>query len=566
MQVIIDQLLITVSKDMTILEAARCAGVDIPHLCYHEDQSIKANCRVCIVELKGSNKLVCACSTRVWEGMEVVTTSKKIRSMQRGILELILANHEKDCLNCLRGGNCELQALCERFQIDDTSLEPCADRLPTDSSSGVLVREPSKCIKCGRCVEVCQEVQNVNVLTHSQRSTDFTIAPAYNFDLIDTECVFCGQCSAVCPTGAIVEYDDSLKVWDALENKSLHVIVQVAPAVRVSIGDYFGLASGTEVTGKLVTALRRLGFAKVFDTNFTADLTVMEEAYELIYRLEHNGVLPMLTSCSPGWVNYIQKKYNHLTPHLSTCKSPQQMFGALSKSYYADKINQPANTIFTVSIMPCTAKKQEAKAFKLYESNLQEVDVVLTTRELARMFKQAGILVQEQSISNFDNPFGIGSGAGVLFGTSGGVMEAALRTAYETLNKSELKTLEFKAVRGLEGFKETEVQVGDKRLNVAVVSGLGNARLILEQIDKGESPYHFIEVMACPGGCLGGGGQPIRSNKGVKVARKDALYVLDQKQEIRKSHINPAIITLYDEWLLHPLSEKSHHYLHTKND
>lgn len=568
-QLTIDHKTIQVPEGTTVLEAAKKVAVNIPHLCYHPDQEIKANCRICVVEVKGSRKLSAACSTRVWEGMEVLTNTRKVRDMQRGILELMLANHNQDCLKCHRNGNCELQDLCERFNISRTHLEDAVDALPLDNTNPSLVRDSSKCIKCGRCVEACQNVQEVHVLTHSHRSTRFNIAPAYEMPLEDTLCVFCGQCAAVCPTGAIVEKDDTDLVWEAIEDPSKHVIVQVAPAVRVALGDAFGLPKGEIVTGKTVAALRRLGFDQVFDTNFTADLTIMEESSELLSRLSQlskgeKAVLPMVTSCSPGWINYIEGVFDDLLDHLSTCKSPQQMFGALSKTYYAELKGLAPADIFTVSVMPCTAKKYEAARPEMISGGVREVDAVLTTRELARMIGSAGIEFAEIEEETFDTPFGIGSGAGAIFGATGGVTEAALRTAYEVVTGQELESLEFREVRGLEGIKEAEVAIGDEVvLRVAVANGLSNAKTLMMQIRRGESPYHFIEIMACPGGCLGGGGQPIRSTNEVREKRMDALYKIDEALTIRKSHKNPDVLKLYETWLGEPLGHKSHELLHT---
>jgi iron-only hydrogenase group A len=562
-QLKIDHKAISVPEGTTILEAARKVAVNIPHLCYHPDQTIKANCRICVVEVKGSRKLTAACSTQVWEGMEVLTNTRKVRDMQRGILELMLANHNQDCLKCHRNGNCELQDLCERFNISRTHLEDAVDALPLDNTNPALVRDSSKCIKCARCVEACQEVQEVHVLTHSHRSSRFNIAPAYEMSLEDTLCVFCGQCAAVCPTGAIVEKDETDLVWDAIEDPDKHVIVQVAPAVRVALGDAFDLPKGEIVTGKTVAALRRLGFEQVFDTNFTADLTIMEESHELIHRLTKGGTLPMVTSCSPGWINYIEGTFDDMLDHLSTCKSPQQMFGALSKTYYAELKGLDPKNIYTVSIMPCTAKKYEAARPEMTSGGVREVDVVLTTRELSRMIAAAGIEFAALEEDQFDNPFGIGSGAGAIFGATGGVMEAALRTAYETVTGKGLPSLDFNDVRGLEGIKEATVKLNELELKVAVASGLSNAKTLMNQIRRGESPYHFIEIMACPGGCLGGGGQPIRSTNDIKQKRMDALYEIDADLPIRKSHKNPDILHLYDTWLGEPLGERSHALLHT---
>ncbi len=562
--VTIDSKTLEVDAKLTILEAAKLAHINIPHLCYHPDQAVKANCRLCVVDVKGSRKLTPACSTVVRDGMVVETTTKRVYDMQKGVLELILANHDQDCLKCPRNGICELQELCKRFQISKSNLEDAVDdALPIDDSNPSIVRNSAKCVKCNRCVEACQKVQEANVLTYSHRSIHYNIAPAYEAPLKDTLCVFCGQCSAVCPVGAIVEKDDTQKVWDALHDPKKHMVVQVAPAVRVALGDAFHLPKGSIVTGKMVAALKRLGFDGVFDTNFTADLTIMEEGSELIDRVQNGGVLPMITSCSPGWINYIEGKHESKLAHLSTCKSPQQMFGALSKSYYAEIMDRKPEEIYTVSVMPCTAKKYECQRPEMVTNGVQEVDAVLTSRELARMIESAGIDFAALEEEPFDEPFGIGSGAGAIFGATGGVMEAALRTAYELLTGKPLGDINLTAVRGLEGIKEASVMVGELEVRVAVAHGLSNAEIIMRQIEEGNCPYHFIEVMACPGGCIGGGGQPIKSTMEVKGQRLDAIYQIDKSSVIRKSHKNPDVIALYDKFLGKPLGHKSHELLHT---
>lgn len=563
LQLTIDHQVVSVPKGTTILEAAHQCGVEIPHLCFHPDQSIKGNCRICMVAVKGSRKLSAACATPVWEGMEVQTHTRQVRDMQKGVLELILANHHQDCLNCQRNGNCELLSLCERFNVTRSPLMDAVEALPLDNTNPSLIRESAKCVKCNRCVEACQKVQTVDVLTHSHRSVHFNVTPAYNQALESTLCVFCGQCSAVCPTGAIVEKDDTEQVWEALEDPSRHVIVQVAPAVRVAIGDAFGMQPGAAMVGKLVTALKRLGFDGVFDTNFTADLTIVEESHELLHRLKNNGVLPMVTSCSPGWINFMEGRFSDLSAHISSCKSPQQMFGALSKTYYAELKGIDPASIYTVSIMPCTAKKYEAARPEMGREGYRDVDVVLTTRELARMIKGAGILFEEQKEQEFDAPFGLASGAGIIFGASGGVMEAALRTAHDVVLGRPMDNLAFTPVRGLEGVKEAAVTLGDVTLRVAAASGLSQARVLMEQIRSGESPYHFVEIMACPGGCLGGGGQPIGTTKIVKTARMESLYALDEAADIRMSHQNAWVHKLYEEYLGEPNGHKAHELLHT---
>jgi iron-only hydrogenase group A len=552
---------ISVPKEMTILDAAKLANIKIPTLCHHPDQKTKANCRICMVECGG--KLVPSCSTKVEEGMEIKTYTKFVREIQRGVLELILANHNQDCLKCIRNGNCELQDLSERFNISASSIdvEPSAHAI--DLSNPSMVRDYSKCVKCGRCIEVCSDVQNVNVLAAAHRGSHHEIVPRFDKKLADTECVFCGQCIKVCPVGAIYEKSDTEDVLEALENDDLHVIVQIAPAVRVSIGEEFGLDPGEISTGKIISSLKRLGFNKIFDTNFTADLTILEESTELLHRINNGGKLPLITSCSPGWINYIEGFNPDLLDHLSTCKSPQQMFGALSKTYYAEKTGLHPSKIFTVSIMPCTAKKSEANRPEMSTSGYIDVDKVLTTRELAKMIKSAGIDFKNIENEEFDAPFGLTSGAGAIFGATGGVMEAALRTVYEFVTGKTLNTLEFDSVRGLQGIKEAEVDLDGTKVKVAIAHGLKNASEILKDVQNGNSEYVFIEVMACPGGCIGGGGQPIEKDSTTIQKRIDGLYKVDMTSEYRKSHENPSINKIYEEYLGRPLGEKSHNILHT---
>ncbi|MCT4595207.1 MAG: NADH-dependent [FeFe] hydrogenase, group A6 [Anaeromicrobium sp.] len=559
----IDNKNVIVEENSTILEAAKKLHIHIPTLCYHPDQTIKANCRICLVETD-NKKLVPACSTKVKEGMNILTNSKFVREAQRGVLELILANHNQDCLKCIRNGNCELQTLCERFNISHNSLEGDAvESHPMDDFNPSIVRDYSKCIKCGRCVEVCSSIQNVNVLACANRSTSYEILPRFDKKLHETECVFCGQCIKVCPVGAIYEKDSINNVLNALDDPNMHVIVQIAPAVRVSIGEEFNLNPGEITTGKIVSSLKRIGFNKVFDTNFTADLTIIEEGHELINRIENGGVLPMITSCSPGWINYVETFAPDLIDHLSTCKSPQQMFGALSKTYYSQKTGIHPSKIFTVSIMPCTAKKFEANRKEMNSYGYVDVDSVLTTREFSKLIKSKGIDFRYIEDEQFDNPFGITTGAGAIFGATGGVMEAALRSVYELLTKESLSNIDFKDVRGTKGHKEAIVNINGTPIKVAVAHGLKNASVILDEIRRGKSDYAFVEIMACPGGCIGGGGQPINIDPKINEKRIDAIYEVDKNMEIRKSHENPAIKELYEDFLGEPLGELSHKLLHT---
>lgn len=555
---------ITVEAGTTLLEAAKKAGYFIPTLCNHPDQEIKANCRICVVEDKTAGKFVTSCSTMVYDGAEINTNTAEVRELQTGILELILANHPNDCLNCIRNESCELRQLCERFHIRNYNLESDIDVYPIDNTSGVLVRDRNKCIKCMRCVEACQETQMVGVLSPSYRSINTCISAGFDENYDQTLCTFCGQCSAVCPVGAIYEYDETEKVWEALNNPKKHVIVQTAPAVRVGLGEEFGMPRGSKVTGKMVAALKMLGFDKVFDTDFAADLTIMEEGTELLSRIKNGGTLPMITSCSPGWINYAEGFFPDLLDHLSTCKSPQQMFGAVAKTYYAKKSGIDPADIFTVSIMPCTAKKYESKRPEMTSSGYRDVDVALTTRELARLIKNAGIDFNNLEEENFDSIMGASSGAAVIFGATGGVMEAALRTVYEIVTEQTLEKLEFEDVRGLEGIKQATIDLAGTPVNVAVAHGLGNAHKIMEMVRNGEaSDYAFIEIMSCTGGCSGGGGQPVGANKSIKSRRIETIYNIDKEMPIRKSHENPEIKQLYEEFLGEPNSHLSHELLHT---
>ncbi len=547
-----------------IIEAAKQMNIDIPHLCYHPDQTIKAHCRMCMVEVVGQRKLQAACSTVVWEGMEVITDSKKVYDAQIGVLDLILSDHKQNCLSCARNGTCELQDLCRRFNRLVPELPDISSNAPLRIDNPSIVRDPSKCVKCGRCVKVCGEVQGCSALTQAGRSADFQITTAFDLPMDQTDCVLCGQCSLVCPVGAIVEVDNTNDVVHAIQDPSKHVVVQVAPSVRVGLGDEFGLEPGAVVTGKMVTALKMMGFDKVFDTNFSADLTIMEEGSELLDRLKNGGKLPMITSCSPGWVTYMEKHHPELCDNLSTAKSPQGMFGAVLKTYYAQRMGWDPHDIVSVSVMPCTAKKYEASRPELGRDGYQDVDIVLTTRELAKLIRYEGLDLSVLPESGFDSPLGTGSGAGAIFGATGGVMEAALRTAYEAYTGKTLARLEFEAVRNdVNAIREATIDLDGTPLKVAVANGLKNAEEIIRRVESGEANYVFIEIMACPGGCIGGGGQPIGTNNAVREARIKALYEIDRSLPLRKSHENPDINTIYEEFLGAPLSHRAHELLHT---
>ena len=559
----INNIPVEVPAGTMVLAAAKKIGIDIPHLCYHPDQAVKAKCRICSVEVKGSRKLSASCTTVVWEGMEVFTDTQLVRDTQVGILQLIMADHDKDCLTCPRNHRCELQELCARFNVQIPHVPDVTKKRTTENTNPAIVRNPSKCIKCGRCFRVCKDVQGVEALTFAGRSDNLIVTTPYNLPLEKTDCTLCGQCSLVCPTAAIVEKDDTQVVLDALQNPEKHVIVQVAPAVRVALGDAFGYEGGAIVTGQMVTALKMLGFDKVFDTNFSADLTIMEEGSELLHRIENGGKMPMLTSCSPGWINFIEKHYPNLLPHLSTAKSPMSMFGAIAKTYYAKHAGVPVKNIFTVAIMPCTAKKFEAARPEMGRDGMRDVDAVLTTREFIKLIHYVGLSFKDLPNSEFDSPLGVGSGAGAIFGATGGVMEAALRTVYEKVTGKEAKPLEFNDVRGFEGVKEATYDLGVRKVKVAVCHTLRNARKMMDRLEKGECDYDFIEIMACPGGCIGGGGQPYDTTNEIRKKRIASLYEIDKNLPYRKSHENPDIITLYKDFLGEPLSDTSHHLLHT---
>ena len=555
---------VTAKAGSTILEAARSAGIYIPTLCYHTDLMPDGNCRICSVEVKNQRTLCAACCYPVSEGMEVQTHTAKVRAARRMIVELMLANHPQECLSCAKNQKCELQTLAKELGIRDIPFHGERKLRRIDDTSCSIIHDAEKCILCGRCIRTCDQIQSVSALHAAGRGWNTVVASGVGEDLADAVCVNCGQCINRCPTGALKGNDPSPKIWEAIYDPSKHVIVQTAPAVRASIGEEFGLEPGTRVTGQMVTALRMLGFDKVFDTDFSADLTIMEEGNELIERITNGGVLPQITSCSPGWIKFIEYYYPELLPHVSSCKSPQQMFGALAKTYYARKAGIDAKDIVSVSIMPCVAKKFECNRPEMYSSGYKDVDYVLTTREAAGMIKEAGIDLPNLQLSAFDEPFGISTGAAVIFGSTGGVMEAALRTVYELLMGEALSDVNIEAVRGLDGVREATIQIGNLPLKAAVAHGLANARHVLDGIKNGRfKDYAFIEIMCCPGGCIGGGGQPQPTNEDIRAKRIAGIYAEDKDMRIRKSHESPAVKTLYEEFLGTPLSNKSRELLHT---
>ena len=550
---------ISVKEGTTVLEAAKKLHYKIPTLCFQEDLSIYGSCRLCSVQIIGQPTLSIACGTEVSEGMEVITNSERVMNTRKSIFELLIANHQFDCeLNCLtcsKAFSCELKKVAEAIGVESLRYKFIDKPFATDDTSKGVFREESKCIACGRCVRVCNEVQSVSVLTMANRGPQTKVSTFYDRGLGNVDCTQCGQCIKSCPTGAIHEVYHLNQVIHELRDPKKHVVVQIAPAVRVTIGELFGEKPGINFEGQLVTALKKIGFNKVFDTNFTADLTIMEEGSELIERLRTGKNLPLITSCSPGWINYAELKQHNILENISTCKSPQQMFGALSKTYYADQEKLKKETIVSVSVMPCTAKKFEAVRSEMKD----DVDFVLTTRELAKLIKSYSIDFVNLEKTQFDAPFGISTGAAAIFGSSGGVMEAALRTAYELITGEVLESIDFKMVRGLTGTKEATIKILDQEINIAIVSGLENAKQLLKNKDN----YHFIEVMACPGGCLNGGGQPLHTDSKVLMQRMEGIYNIDKSRNIRQSHKNPAIQKIYAEFLGSPLSDKSHHLLHT---
>lgn len=562
---------VTVDAGTRILDAAKKAGVKVPTLCYLKDVTNEGSCRMCVVEVVGAKNLVTSCFATVKEGMEVLTNSPKVLESRKTTLELILSNHDQKCLSCVRSTNCELQKLALEYGCDSYRFEGVKNSYPLDDSNPYLIRDNNKCILCRRCVAVCNKVQSVSAIGANNRGFKTEIGSVFGHKLDETGCVACGQCIKVCPVGALYEKDDTAKVMKAILDPEKFVIVGTAPAVRVGIGEEFGYPIGTDVEGKMVTALRRLGFDKVFDVNMTADLTIMEEGTELIERLnDKNAKLPMITSCSPGWINFIETFYPDLIGHLSSCKSPQQMFGAVMKTYYAEKFGIDPAKMVVVTVMPCTAKKTEVIRDHQSASGYPDVDITITTRELARLLKRQSIDLASLENSDFDDPIGKGSSAGYLFGATGGVMEAALRTVASIVNGKNLEKLDFKKVRGLDGIKEANVSLDNGMVvKVAVAHSLSNARKLMEQIKEGKSKYHFIEIMACPGGCVNGGGQPIvsseilNSDTDVRALRASAIYNRDKKAELRQCHENPIMKTLYNEFFGKPGSHKAHEILHT---
>jgi NADP-reducing hydrogenase subunit HndD len=578
----VDDIEVEVPEGTSLLDACRQAGAHIPTLCYLEGVQAIGACRLCLVEVEGAKTLIASCVQPATDGMVVHTSSARARRSRRAVLELLLSEHAGDCQSCVRSADCELRGLAEQLNIDQITYQGERTRQGIDRTTPGLVRDTGKCISCRRCVTVCNQVQGVGALFPQNRGFDTLIGPAFAMNLADVVCVQCGQCAAVCPVGAITENSVTEQVWEALDDPMKHVIVQTAPAIRAALGEEFDYEPGTLVTGKMVAALRRLGFDAVFDTNFTADLTIIEEGTELLTRLKKALVegeevaLPMFTSCSPGWINYMEHYNPDMLANLSTCKSPQQMFGALAKTYYPKKLGMDPKNVVVVSVMPCTAKKFECARPEMGRDGVQDVDYVLTTRELARMIKQAGIDFRSLPEQKMDKPLGISTGAADIFAATGGVMEAALRTAYEIVTGTSFPfdNLHVTPIQGLEGVKEASVTITETvpdwaflkgaTLNVAVAHGLANAQKVIDRIRSGEASYHFVEVMTCPGGCIGGGGQPRLTSDAVRQARIKAIYAEDEGRDLRKSHENPEIMALYDEYLGEPLGHLSHQLLHTK--
>ncbi|MFP4566884.1 MAG: NADH-dependent [FeFe] hydrogenase, group A6 [Spirochaetaceae bacterium] len=559
---------ITVEDGTSVLNAAKQAGVEIPTLCHHQDLEPRGSCGMCMVDIEGQAGYKRACVTEARDGMHVRTNTAALRTMRRGLLELVLATHPEDCLACIKHGKCELQNLAEKLEVRALRYEKTTRGLPVDRSSMSIVRDMNKCIGCGRCVEVCNDVQSVGSIFFQGRGSETVVAPADEFEMGSSPCVNCGQCVVYCPVGALYEREDIDAAWSAIDDPAQTVVAQMAPAVRVALGEEFGLEPGTLVTGKVYAALRELGVDVVLDTNFSADLTIMEEGTEFLERLEHGGPFPLITSCSPGWIKFAETYYDDLLDNVSSCKSPQQMLGAVIKSYYADEKGIDQSHLTSLSVMPCTAKKFEAGRPGMASSGRQDVDIVLTTREVARMMRQAGINFDELSETEPDELLSAYSGAATIFGSTGGVMEAALRSAYELKTGERLERVELAPVRGTEGVRAATIDVAGTPIRVAVAHGLENARTILDEVRaakrRGEIPYHFIEVMACAGGCVGGGGQPLENSMERRRQRAAGLYAEDSSAPIRRSHENPEVLALYEQFLGRPGSARAHELLHTE--
>lgn len=559
---------VEVEEGTTILEAAKKINIDIPTLCFLKDVNEIGDCRMCVVEVEGRRGFATSCIQKVEEGMVVKTNTPAVIEARRIVLDLILSNHDRECLTCTRNGTCELQKLAQEFYVDEIKYQGERNRHEIDDISPAIVRDFNKCILCRRCVATCKKVQGIGAIDCTERGFQSTVSTYKNKSLNDVNCTFCGQCIEACPVGALKEKDGTAAVWNALKDEDKYVVVQTAPAVRVALGEEFGMEIGTNVQGKMVSSLKQMGFDKVFDTNTGADFTIVEEGNEFLSRFQNSGTLPMITSCSPGWVRYMELNYPELIPNLSTCKSPHQMFGALLKTYYAEKEEIDQSKIYVVSVMPCIAKKFERQRKEMTNEGMYDVDNVITTRELARMIKQANIEFTKLEDTNFDSPMGEATGAAAIFGTTGGVMEAALRTAQDTLTGKDLDKIDFEAVRGGEGIKKATVKIADTEMKVVAASGLANAQKIMEEIKSGKADYQFVEIMACPGGCVMGGGQPIKSSKeraekDIRKLRADCLYSIDEKSVIRKSHENPIVKKIYKDYLEKPGSHKAHELLHT---